>query len=61
MIRKARAGHVTAGRVFGSDNVEVLGPNGKRSHVTRRINESEAAIVRRIFEMCAAGTGYTGI
>ena len=25
MLRKARAGHVTGGRVFGYDNVEVLG------------------------------------
>ncbi len=33
MLRKARAGHVTGGRVFGYDNVEVLGPTGKRSHV----------------------------
>jgi site-specific DNA recombinase len=39
MIRKAKAGHVTGGRVFGYDNVEVLGPDGKRSHVVRRINE----------------------
>jgi site-specific DNA recombinase len=61
MHRKAKAGHVTGGRVFGYDNVEVVGLDGKRSHVVRRINEGEAAIVRRIFEMCAAGTGYTRI
>jgi len=59
MLRKARAGHATGGRVFGYDNVEILGPDGKRSHVVRRINEEEAAVVRRIFEMCADGTGYT--
>jgi DNA invertase Pin-like site-specific DNA recombinase len=58
---KAKAGHVTGGRVFGYDNVDVLGPDGKRSHVQRRICQAEAAIVRRIFEMCAAGTGYTRI
>jgi hypothetical protein len=58
MSRKARAGHVTGGRVFGYDNVEVLDAAGKRSHVERRINEAEAAVVRRIFELCAAGTGY---
>jgi hypothetical protein len=40
MIRKARAGHVTGGRVFGYDNVEVLWTTGKRSHVERRINEN---------------------
>src|SRR5688572_22646535 len=61
MHRKAKAGHVTGGRVFGYDNVEVVGTDGRRSHVERRINEQEAAIVRRIFEMCAAGTGYTRI
>src|SRR5918993_679623 len=61
MLRKAKAGHVTGGRVFGYDNVDVTGPDGKRSHVVRRINEREAAIVRRIFELCAAGTGYTRI
>jgi hypothetical protein len=33
MQRKAKAGHVTGGRVFGYDNVEVLGPDGSRSHV----------------------------
>ena len=59
MLRKAKAGHVTGGRVFGYDNVEVLGADGKRSHVERRINEAEAAVVRRIFELCAAGAGLT--
>ncbi len=51
MMRKAKAGHVTGGRVFGYDNVEILGPDGQRSHVERRINEAEAAVVRRIFEL----------
>ena len=49
MLRKATAGHVTGGRVFGYDNVEIIGPDGRRSHVDRRINAGEAAIV--------AGTG----
>jgi DNA invertase Pin-like site-specific DNA recombinase len=61
MQRKARAGHVTGGRVFGYDNVEILGPDGQRSHVERRINEKEAAVVRQIFEMDAAGAGLTSI
>jgi site-specific DNA recombinase len=61
MARKARAGHVTGGRVFGYDNVEIVDAAGARSHVERRINEPEAAVVRRIFELCAAGTGYTRI
>ena len=55
MFRKARAGHVTGGRVFGYDNVRVNG------HVERRINEGEAAIVRRIFERSAAGDGLATI
>jgi site-specific DNA recombinase len=61
MQRKARAGHVTGGRVFGYDNVEVLGINGQRSHVERRINEAEAAVVRRMFELCAGGAGLTRV
>jgi site-specific DNA recombinase len=59
MSRKARAGHVTGGRVFGYDNVEITGPDGKRSHVERRINDSEASVVRRIFALSASGTGFT--
>ena len=61
MHRKARAGHVTGGRVFGYDNVSVVDASGRRSHVERHINEAEAAIVRRIFDLCADGTGYTRI
>src|SRR5688572_16535850 len=61
MSRKARSGHVTGGRVFGYDNVEIRTASDERSHVERRINEKEAAIVRRIFEMSAAGNGYTRI
>jgi site-specific DNA recombinase len=51
MLRKARAGHVCGGHVFGYTNVRL------DSHVARVVNESEAAIVRRIFELCAAGSG----
>ncbi|MGH9311708.1 MAG: recombinase family protein [Vicinamibacterales bacterium] len=61
MIRKARAGHVTGGRVFGYDNVEILGASGRRSHVIRRINDREAAVVRRIFTLCAEGVGKARI
>ena len=61
MVRKARAGHVTGGRVFGYDNVEMTGLDGRRSHVERRINEAEASVVRRIFEFCAAGYGIVRI
>ncbi len=61
MVRKARAGHVTGGRVFGYDNVEVLNLTGQRSHVERQINEREATVVRRIFELSAAGQGVRTI
>lgn len=61
MTRKARAGHVTGGRVFGYDNVDVLDAGGRRSHVERRINETEAAIVRRIFDLATAGLGQKKI
>src|SRR5690349_19549708 len=52
MQRKANKGHVTGGRVFGYDNVEITGADGTRSHVERRVHDEEAAIVRRIFELC---------
>jgi DNA invertase Pin-like site-specific DNA recombinase len=52
MDRKARAGHVTGGKVFGYENVRL------NSHVERRILESEAVVVRSIYEMYAKGAGY---
>jgi hypothetical protein len=67
MLRKAKAGHVTGGMVFGYDNVPVPAPttgaakDAKPLHVIRRINQAEAAIVQRIFELSAAGHGYTRI
>jgi site-specific DNA recombinase len=61
MMRKAKAGHVCGGRTFGYDNIEVSGPDGRRSHVVREINQAEAAVVRRIFEMSAKGIGLTTI
>lgn len=61
MFRKVRAGQVTGGRVFGYDNVDVLDAEGRRRHVERRINEPEAAVVRRIFDLCAAGQGLRSI
>lgn len=55
MERKARAGHVTGGRVFGYDNVRIDG------HVERRPNDTEAAIVRRIYDLYASGHGLPTI
>ncbi len=59
--RKARALHVTGGRVYGYDNVEVLDAVGRRLHVIRRVNPEQAAVVRRIFALCAEGQGFTRI
>jgi DNA invertase Pin-like site-specific DNA recombinase len=61
MSRKAKAGHVCGGRTFGYDNIEVSGPDGRRSHVIRKINSAEAAVIRRIFELSAKGLGLTTI
>ena len=61
LARKARAGYVTGGRVFGYDNVDVHSADGRRSHVERRINETEAAVVRRIFELAIAGRGKKAV
>jgi site-specific DNA recombinase len=66
MRRKAELGHVTGGRTFGYRNVDVLGDpdvhgRRKRLYVIREIEENEAAVVRRVFEMHAAGRGLTTI
>jgi len=63
MVRKARALHVTGGRVYGYDNVDVPSPeeNGTRLRVVRQINEEQAAMVRRVFELYASGIGMTTI
>jgi site-specific DNA recombinase len=61
MARKARAGHVTGGKCFGYENVEIRGANGERSHVEQRIKDDEAAVIRRIFELAASGYGQIQI
>ena len=65
MQRKARAGHVTGGRVFGYDNADVMiaGLDGlsRRSHVERHVNEAEAAVVRRMFALASEGRGVRAI
>jgi DNA invertase Pin-like site-specific DNA recombinase len=65
MRRKFEQGHVTGGQCFGYRNVDVTtpGPDGrpKRQYVRREIHTEEAAIVRRIFERCAAGDGLKAI
>jgi DNA invertase Pin-like site-specific DNA recombinase len=61
MLRKAKAGHVTGGSCFGYDNVVRHDAAGKRSHVERRINPTEAEVVRRIFQLRIQGLGQTRI
>jgi DNA invertase Pin-like site-specific DNA recombinase len=61
MQRKARAGHVTGGRVFGHSNREIASAAGERDHVILEINQPEASVVRRIFELCATGEGNKAI
>jgi site-specific DNA recombinase len=61
LLRKAKAGHVTGGRVYGYDNREIVTADGQRLHVVRVINESQAATIRRVFEMYASKIGLTRI
>ena len=67
LLRKAQALHVTGGRVYGYDNVDVLapdpGPDGRprRLCVRRQINDAQGAVLRRIFQLCADGCGLTRI
>jgi site-specific DNA recombinase len=61
MLRKAKALQVTGGKVYGYDNVEVLGAEGVRQSVTRQVNHEQAAIVRHIFELYTAGAGMLTI
>ena len=59
--RKARAGHVTGGACFGYRNVEVVGADGRRSHVAQEVDADEAAVVRQVFELSASGRGQKAI
>ncbi len=61
LLHKAKAGHVTGGRVFGYDNQEVCGPDGRRLYVKRVINPTEAEIVLTIFSLYAEGKGFRKI
>ena len=61
MLRKAKSGHVTGGKVFGYDNKEMLAADGRRLHVVRTVNSTQVAVVRRVFEMYAAKMGITRI
>jgi site-specific DNA recombinase len=61
MLSKARARHVTGGRVYGYRNEPVLDPDGTRQHVIRVVDPEQAPVVARIFQLCAEGAGITRI
>lgn len=61
MLRKAKAGHVTGGKVFGYDNKDITSADGHRLHVLRVVNQTEAAIVRQIYDLYAGGLGIVRI
>jgi site-specific DNA recombinase len=60
LLRRARAGHVANGRVFGYANQEVL-VGDRRAHVSRIVQLEEADVVVRIFTMAAEGLGVKRI
>ena len=60
MPGKARRGHVAGGSLYGYRNVPVM-HGDRRSHAERVVVPEEAAVIRRIFEMAAAGSGYQRI
>jgi hypothetical protein len=61
MLRKAKNGHVTGGKVYGYDNKDVPAPDGRRLHVVRVINDEQASVVRRIFRMYNERMGLSRI
>jgi hypothetical protein len=65
MLRLARGGFVTGGKVYGYDNVRASTPGtGGGTHrppARRVINPTQGAVVRRIFEWSADGWGITRI
>ncbi len=65
LVGKARKGKCAGGRVYGYDNVPVVAKttdgDEQRVFVEYAINEEQAAVVRRIFELRAEGEGYRAI
>ena len=65
LLRLARHGYVTGGKVYGYDNVRESTPglsSGTRRAPARRvINPPQAAVVHRIFQCSADGWGITRI
>ena len=52
---------MTGGACVGYRNREVVDAGGRRSHVERTIESSEAEIIRRIFQLSADGYGMKAI
>lgn len=52
---RVRQGRSAGGRVYGYDVVRETDPLGNAVHGGRKINEHEAAIVRRIFQAFSSG------
>ncbi len=48
---KAAKGHQTSGRTYGYDRIRV------GDHTEKRVNEEQAAVVKRVFTMAAEGAG----
>src|SRR5262249_49339154 len=57
LLRRAQAGHVANGVCFGYRNAPVLDATGRRQHSARVIEPAGAAVVVRIFTMCAEALG----
>lgn len=61
MIARAKEGSWNGGQVLGYDVVSVPSDNRKRKMSKLIINEDEAIIVRKIFELYIQGNGYKSI
>src|SRR6266436_2544797 len=65
LLRLARGGYVTGGKVYGYDSIRASTPGTDsgthRSPARRVINPAQGIVVRRIFEWCAEGWGITRI
>jgi DNA invertase Pin-like site-specific DNA recombinase len=66
-IRRVRAGQVAGAKIFGYDNVPILGAEPgrdgqpKRLYTLRKINPDQARVVHRIFTMYSQGYGMSTI
>lgn len=61
MIARAKEGRWNGGQVLGYDLIEIPNNNKKRKDTELVINETEATIIRVIFQMYTSGHGYKSI